>query len=178
MPKVLDDCVKSVTEKGDVDNPYAVCIARLRDSGIIKQDGNKWVLTEKGRKRAVVSSILESSKCAATVYSAVEKTDITEKFSSFMKDLVRVSKETFPPEIDRRFKDLKTKYADYLPKWRETLEPHHKGLFLCVEDLDKWNGGDLKTYLGRLVDLYSGTVAEAVQAGVLKSVVSKHVRSL
>lgn len=53
MPKILEDCVKKKIAQGmSEDSAWAICIAALRDAGLIKRQGDKWVLTEKGRKRS------------------------------------------------------------------------------------------------------------------------------
>jgi hypothetical protein len=36
MPKILDEAVKKIAAKGDVDNPYAVATAALQKSGSLK----------------------------------------------------------------------------------------------------------------------------------------------
>ena len=41
MPKKLDRCVKKVSKKGNVDNPWAVCQAALKKGKKSKPKGKK-----------------------------------------------------------------------------------------------------------------------------------------
>jgi len=166
MPKILDDCVKSVGEDGSVDNPWAVCIDSLHEKGYLKQDGSRWELTEKGKK----------SK--ANIFEKISKEELDKSFVAFMKDLVRVSQEQIPQSVDAKFKDLRNNYAKFLPIWRETLSASHKGLFLCIQDLDSWSSGhELKPYLSKVLSLYASTIEEAIEKGSIDKIARKHILS-
>lgn len=170
MPKILEDCVKKVEKQKGADSAWAICIESLRSAGKIKQEDGKWVLTKKGKTSSFIASLdgyidnnlgnlVESSDCDCEASKKISAEEATERFSDFMLDLVALSQENLPPQLDNKFKALRSTYKEYLPIWRESLDAPHKGLFLCIEDLDSWDSSnDLMPYISRVVSLYGTTI--------------------
>jgi hypothetical protein len=170
MPKILDDCVKSVEKQENVDSAWGICIDSLRDAGKIKQnDAGKWVLTSKGRQASFTASLdsaidfsltaSEDSDCGCSEDPAKTINEANDRFNDFMLDLVALSQENLPAQLDNKFKAVRDNYSKYLPVWRKHLDASHKGLFLCIEDLDNWkSANDLLPFISRVVMLYGSTI--------------------
>jgi|CXWL01.1.fsa_nt_gi hypothetical protein len=108
----------------------------------------------------------------------ISKEEANTKFPLFMRELAALSREQFPHELSNKFKKLRDSYASYLPIWRDSVSNRHKGLMLCIEDLDSWGSGhDLMPYFNRMMSLYGGTVQEAINNGSLDRVSKKYLFS-
>ena len=50
MPKVLEDCVKKLVDKGkDEKNAYAICTAQLQKAGVLKPGSDQLAESSEGR---------------------------------------------------------------------------------------------------------------------------------
>ena len=164
MPAKLDRCVEKVKEQ-----------QKEKGKSPDESEDSAWAICQDSINSAIDKVLFAHEPPDHAVISVQE---VNDQFPKFMQALASLADEQFPPEVDRKFKSLRETYASYLPIWRQSLDAPHKGLFLCVEDLDSWgSGSELMPYLARVVMLYGGTIQSAIEAGTLDRVAAKHVIS-
>lgn len=129
-------------------------IERVHDL-VVQQSRTDWVKVEASRK--------------------LSRDDLNKKFTSFMRDLVSLSRETLPTDLDKKFKALRSTYLEYLPLWRQNISKSNKGLLLAIEDVDSWKQPtDLIPYVNRVVALFAPVIQAAINDGSMARVVARY----